>query len=149
MQGNDCVDQMYLDLVEAIEYLTTSGYNMSKFSFQFLKPCSSCSNGCSAGKSLLSINTDGSLYPCQTCKGEPIANIQTCNNILIALKKQTTYPIGFNYSRPQACEPDNCSASFHCKGSCKLNMTPGDDNPKCQLIRKINQYFVENGYYAN
>lgn len=149
MQGNNCIDQMYADVVEAIEYLTKSGYNMSKFTFQFLKPCTSCTGGCSAGRSLLSINTNGDIYPCQTCKGKPIANIQTCGSVLTALKKQTIYPIGFNYSRPEACEPDKCSASFHCKGSCKLNMTPGDDNPKCQLIRKINQYFVDNGYYAN
>lgn len=149
MLGNDYTNQMYDDLIEAIEYLTKSGYNMRKFSFQFLKPCSSCSSGCQAGRSLLSINTDGGIYPCQTCKGEPIANIMTCDNVVDALKRQTTYPIGFNYERPDACHPDNCIASFHCKGSCKLNMSPGDENPKCQLIRKIHQYFVDNGYYAH
>ena len=52
-------------------------------------------------------------------------------------------------TRPDACDPDNCEASFHCKGSCKLNMTPGDDNPKCRLIRKIHEYFEDNGYYAD
>ncbi len=149
MLGNDCTEQMYKDLIEAIEYLTKSGYDMGKFSFQFLKPCSSCTNGCQAGRSLLSVNTDGGIYPCQTCVGEPIANILTCDNVLDALRKQKAYPIGFNYKRPDACDPDNCEASFHCKGSCKLNMTPGDDNPKCQLIRKIHEYFVDNGYYAN
>lgn len=149
MLGNDCIEQMYEDLIEVIEYLTKSGYNMSKFSFQFLNPCSSCTSGCQAGNRLLSITTDGGIYPCQTCVGKPIDNIMTCNNIIDALKKQTTYPIGYNYSRPEACHPDNCVASFHCKGSCKLNMNPGDENPKCQLIRKIHQYFVSNGYYAN
>lgn len=149
MLGNDYIDQMYEDLIEAIEYLTKSGYNMQRFSFQFLRPCSSCSSGCQAGSSLLSIKTDGGIYPCQTCVGEPIANIMTCDSIVDALKKQTLYPIGFNYERPEACNPDNCIASFHCKGSCKLNMTPGDENPKCQLIRKIHSYFVNNGYYAH
>lgn len=149
MLGNDYIDQMYADIIEAIEYLTKSGYNMRKFSFQFLSPCSSCGVGCKAGKDLLSISTDGRVYPCQTCTGKEIANIKTCDNVITALKRQSEYPIGYNYERPEACEPDNCSASFHCKGSCKLHMMPGDDNPKCQLIRKINQYFVDNGYYAN
>ena len=36
MQGNDCIDQMYEDIIEAVEYLTESGYNMGNFSFQFL-----------------------------------------------------------------------------------------------------------------
>lgn len=149
MLGNDCVDQMYADLIEVVEYLTKSGYNMKKFNFQFLKPCSSCGVGCSAGKKLLSISTNGDIYPCQTCVGKPIASILTCENVLDVLKKQTLYPIGFNYERPEACHPDNCSASFHCKGSCRLNMSPSDTNPKCQLIRKLNDYFVDNGYYAN
>ena len=149
MHGNGCIDQMYSDLVEAIEYLTKSGYNMRKFTFQFLNPCSSCTSGCQAGRSLLSISTNGDIYPCQTCKGQPIDNIKTCNNIITALKRQSLYPIGYNYERPEACEPKSCDASFHCKGSCKLHMMPGDDNPKCQLIRKVNQYFVNNGYYAN
>lgn len=73
----------------------------------------------------------------------------TCDNIVNALKRQTAYPIGYNYERPEACHPDRCTASFHCKGSCKLNMAPGDENPKCQLIRRIHQYFVSNGYYAH
>lgn len=148
MLGNDLIDQMYDDLVEAIEFLTKSGYNMRKFSFQFLNPCTSCTGGCSAGRSLLSISTDGSIYPCQTCKGEPIANITSCDSVIDALKRQTIYPIGYNYERPDACHPDKCTASFHCKGSCKLNMEPGDDNPKCQLIRKIHEYFKTHGYYA-
>ena len=149
MLGNDYIEQMYQDVIEAIEYLTKSGYNMKKFSFQFLRPCSSCTDGCQAGRRLLSIHTDGSIYPCQTCEGDPIANIMTCDNIVNALKRQTAYPIGYNYERPEACHPDRCTASFHCKGSCKLNMAPGDENPKCQLIRRIHQYFVSNGYYAH
>ena len=149
MQGNDCIDQMYKDLVEAVEYLTDAGYNMGKFSFQFLRPCDSYSMGCGAGHNLLSISTDGGIYPCQTCVGKPIANILTCENVVEALDTQTLYKLGCNYKRPDACDPDNCSASFHCKGSCKLNMTPGDDNPKCRLIRKINEYFEDNGYYAD
>ena len=149
MQGNDCIDQMYEDIIEAVEYLTKSGYNMGKFSFQFLKPCTSCGYGCSAGHGLLSISTNGDIYPCQTCVGKPIANIMTCNNIVEALRTQTLYPLGHKYRRPDACDPDNCSAWYHCKGSCKLNMTPGDDNPKCRLIRKIHEYFSDNGYYAD
>ena len=149
MQGNDCIDQMYKDLVEAIEYLTDAGYNMGKFSFQFLRPCDSYSMGCGAGHNLLSISTDGGIYPCQTCVGKPIANILTCENVVEALDTQTLYKLGCNYKRPDACDPDNCSASFHCKGSCKLNMIPGDDNPKCRLIRKIHEYFADNGYYAD
>lgn len=149
MQGNECIDQMYSDLIEAIEYLTKSGYNMKKFTFQFLNPCSSCTSGCQAGKQLLSIGTNGDIYPCQTCKGKPIGNIRESSNIINLLKRQTEYPIGYNYERSAACHPSQCSASFHCKGSCKLHMMPGDDNPKCQLIRKIHQYFVNNGYYAN
>ena len=149
MQGNDCIDQMYKDLVEAVEYLTDAGYNMGKFSFQFLRPCDSYSMGCGAGHNLLSISTDGGIYPCQTCVGKPIANILTCENVVEALDTQTLYKLGCNYKRPDACDPDNCSASFHCKGSCKLNMTPGDDNPKCRLIRKIHEYFEDNGYYAD
>lgn len=149
MQGNDCIDQMYADLVEVIEFLTKSGYSMNRFTFQFLNPCSTCTSGCQAGRNLFSINTNGDIYPCQTCKGQPIDNIKTCNNIITALKRQSLYPIGYNYERPETCEPKSCDASFHCKGSCKLHMMPGDDNPKCQLIRKVNQYFVNNGYYAN
>lgn len=64
MLGNDYIEQMYQDVIEAIEYLTKSGYNMKKFSFQFLRPCSSCTDGCQAGRRLLSIHTDGSIYPC-------------------------------------------------------------------------------------
>ena len=71
MLGNDYIEQMYQDVIEAIEYLTKSGYNMKKFSFQFLRPCSSCTDGCQAGRRLLSIHTDGSIYPCQTCEGDP------------------------------------------------------------------------------
>lgn len=149
MLGNDLIDQMYSDLIEAIEYLNQSGYPMQKFTFQFLNPCSSCTNGCQAGKSLLSISTNGDVFPCQTCVGEPIANIMDCDNVVNALRTQTLYPIGYHYERPDACHPDHCIASFHCKGSCKLNMTPSDTNPKCQLIRRIHQYFVQNGYYAN
>ena len=100
MLGNDYIEQMYQDVIEAIEYLTKSGYNMKKFSFQFLRPCSSCTDGCQAGRRLLSIHTDGSIYPCQTCEGDPIANIMTCDNIVNALKRQTAYPIGYNYERP-------------------------------------------------
>ena len=48
MLGNDYIEQMYQDVIEAIEYLTKSGYNMKKFSFQFLRPCSSCTDGCQA-----------------------------------------------------------------------------------------------------
>ena len=70
MLGNDYIEQMYQDVIEAIEYLTKSGYNMKKFSFQFLRPCSSCTDGCQAGRRLLSIHTDGSIYPCQTCPQE-------------------------------------------------------------------------------
>lgn len=149
MLGNDCTDQMYEDVVEVVEYLESVNYNMSKFSFQFLSPCSSYGGGCQAGKSLCAIMTNGDIYPCQTCVGKPIGNIMTCGNLLETLKNQTEYPIGFQYKRPEACEPDNCIASFHCKGSCKLNMTPGDDNPKCQLIRKIHKYFIDNGLYAS
>ena len=50
MLGNDYIEQMYQDVIEAIEYLTKSGYNMKKFSFQFLRPCSSCTDGCQAGQ---------------------------------------------------------------------------------------------------
>ena len=57
MLGNDYIEQMYQDVIEAIEYLTKSGYNMKKFSFQFLRPCSSCTDGCQAGRRLLSIHT--------------------------------------------------------------------------------------------
>lgn len=147
--GSTCIDQMYLDIVEAIEFLESVGYDMRRFSFQFIHPHTSYGTGCQAGKSIFSISTDGSIHPCQTCKGKPIANILTCDNIIDTLKKQASYPVGYNYIRPDACHPDNCIASFHCKGSCKLNMTPGDENPKCQLIRKIHKYFVDNGYYAD
>lgn len=149
MLGNDYIDQMYEDLVEAMEYLMKSDYDMSMFSFQFLHPCSSHSGGCGAGNNLFSVSTNGDIYPCQTCVGAPIANIMTCDNVVKALQTQTLYPLGYNYKRPEACNADTCSAFFHCKGSCKLNMEPGDENPKCKLIRKIHQYFVDNGLYAH
>ena len=148
MQGNDSLDQMYYDLVEAIEYLDNyNDYDISKFSFQFLQPCTPYGTGCSAGVSLLSIGVNGDIYPCHTCSKEPIANIMTCDNIVKALDEQTIYPLGCNYTRPKACEPENCSASFHCKGSCRLNMKPSKDNPKCILIRRLHDYFEDNGYY--
>ena len=148
MVGNECTEQMYDDLVEAMDYLQSEGYDMGKFNFQFLHPYTDCGRGCGAGYSAFSIGTNGDVYPCQTCVGDPVSNILTSDNVVEDVRKQTQYNLGCNYVRPKACEPDNCSASFQCKGSCRLNMKPSDDNPKCQLIRKIHQYFIDRGLYA-
>ena len=37
MLGNDYIEQMYQDVIEAIEYLTKSGYNMKKFSLALIE----------------------------------------------------------------------------------------------------------------
>lgn len=148
LHAGDRAEQMYKDLTEALQYLIKVNYPMDLFHFQFLNT-DGFSSGCVAGKSLFSISTNGDIYPCQTCKGKPIGNILTCNDVIKALRKQTIYPIGWNYIRPEVCHPDMCEAFFVCKGSCKLNMIPGDNNIKCQLIRKLHSFFVKNELYRD
>lgn len=146
MHASDKADQMYEDIREAFEYLIKANYPRELFKFQFLS-CNGVGGGCAAGDELFSISTNGDIYPCQTCKGEPLANIQTCDDIISTLHNQKLYNIGFNYTLPDICKPENCPASRLCCGSCKMNMHPSEDNPKCVLIRRLYQYLDSVDYF--
>ena len=147
VHGMEKYEQMYTDMTEAIDYLIKSGYPMQKFTFNFLNRKCMC-GGCAAGSELFSISTNGDIYPCQTCKGKPLANIQNCDNIIGTLHNQKLYNVGFNYKLPDVCHPDHCPASMLCYGSCKLNMNPSEDNPKCRLIRRLYQYLDSKEYFV-
>ena len=147
MNGGDKADQMYEDIKEAFDYLLKSGYPKELFKFQFLT-CEAKPFGCAAGLEMLSISTNGDIYPCHTCKGKPLANIQNCDDIIGTLHNQKLYNVGFNYTLPDVCHPDHCPASMLCYGSCKLNMNPSEDNPKCKLIRRLYEYLDSVEYFA-
>ena len=147
MNGGDMADQMYEDIKEAFDYLLKSGYPKELFKFQFLT-CEAKPFGCAAGLEMLSISTNGDIYPCHTCKGKPLANIQNCDDIIGTLHNQKLYNVGFNYKLPDVCHPDHCPASMLCYGSCKLNMNPSEDNPKCKLIKRLYQYLDSKEYFV-
>ena len=98
--------------------------------------------GCTAGEKLITIGVDGGVYPCQTLVNEtPICNINTCEDIIEAIKTQKAYKIGYNYTLPDKCT--QCAIADICGGGCKLHNKEINRNYTCDIIKTVIYYMIK------
>ena len=133
------INQMVTDLRFAFQYLANHNYDiMNKVSFNNMVAYNLSSGGCSAGKELFAINTDGNIYPCQLVISAPkapaIGNV-LFGDMLVYLEQQELYNCGYNYKPLQQCT--NCALHDTCNGGCKLAypMKIEQKNQICKLIK--------------
>ena len=123
---------------DSLDILFDRGYDVySKFRFGIMN-LSSGNSGCSAGRSMFAIDTNGYVYPCQTSFGKkPLFHVNDNPALWISYeyKKHTEYST-LDIENINRCK--NCPLIDICNGSCKLNRK--NRNQDCSLYMNIITY---------
>jgi uncharacterized protein len=90
--------------------------------------------GCNAGYGALTLNTDGSIYVCQTVMrdGKSCGNIWDKSDLLSISMEQKDYPIWIE--RPEC---DLCHIRYICAGGCPLHDQNNEKSALCKTFQKI------------
>jgi len=90
--------------------------------------------GCNAGYGGLTLNTDGSIYVCQTVlqDGKPCGTIWDKQDLLTISMKQKDYSLWIE--RPEC---DSCNIRFICAGGCPINEQEEKKSVLCKTFQEI------------
>lgn len=139
MDFNTVVSKMF----EVVDLLIIKKYDiLRKFKFGNISFTSNY-EGCQAGKSLIAIDVNGDVFPCQTTLyQEPICNIFTTDNLIKDLSDQNIYKLGEKYEAPDVCQ--KCSLFRLCGGGCKANNKGDNCNGACDILKTVIYYILKN-----
>lgn len=134
-------EKICLNVIKAINVLNANNYDLiHNFKFDNIK-LDSHYEGCTAGEKLITIATNGDLYPCQTLINEkPIKNIFDVCDLIEELKNQKYYKVGYNYELPEDCM--KCSLKDLCGGGCKLHNLKENRKFTCDIIKTVLLYLT-------
>ncbi|MBI2628371.1 MAG: radical SAM protein [Candidatus Niyogibacteria bacterium] len=90
--------------------------------------------GCNAGYGALTLNTDGSIYVCQTVlrDGKSCGTIWDKEDLLTVSMNQKEYPLWIE--RPEC---DSCNIRFICAGGCPLHEQKEEKSVLCRTFQEI------------
>src|SRR3989344_1104120 len=90
--------------------------------------------GCNAGYGALTLNTDGSIYVCQTVlrDGRSCGTIWDKRDLLTISMNQKDYPLWI--ARPEC---DSCNIRFICAGGCPLHEQKEEKSVLCRTFQEI------------
>lgn len=90
--------------------------------------------GCNAGHGALTLNTDGSIYVCQTVlrEGKSCGTIWDKHDMLSISMEQKDYPLWIE--RPKC---DSCHIRYVCAGGCPLHEQNHEKSALCETFKKI------------
>ncbi len=137
--NSDVIIEKMITIVDILQKYDYDLYN--KLKFNNIK-INHNYEGCTAGEKLITIDVNGSVFPCQTTiYEEPICSIFDCKNIIDELKRQKKYKIGYNHVLPNECV--NCSISDICGGGCKINNKEINKNYTCDIMKAVLLYIAK------
>lgn len=90
--------------------------------------------GCNAGYGALTLDTDGSIYVCQTVlrDGKSCGTIWNEQDLLTISMNQKDYPLWIERS-----ECDSCNIRFICAGGCPLHEQENEKSVLCKTFQEI------------
>jgi radical SAM protein with 4Fe4S-binding SPASM domain len=126
---------------KAIDILVDSGYDIyRKFRYNNIRLTENY-DGCTAGRYLFAVNTDGFVYPCQTAMyGQPLFHVGDKSEKWIS-NEYLNFECYRCLDETTHARCADCVILPYCHGNCKLNRKDGN-NEVCYINKEIFKYLT-------